>query len=141
MRITQINKRKAIITTYKEYLGTCIECKKKIIYKANSLNYLLCHIWMSSMSRKLFLTCKTLIVGRVFLALHPLLFFKFCLTRSPHFFFCCLVFLAECIITLQLMCYFAKYYEPKIVEPCCLSPSSNLLHVLYNKASNLPRPC
>ena len=38
MKVTQTNKQKTIITTYKEFLGTCIKSKKNKIYSVY-INY------------------------------------------------------------------------------------------------------
>ena len=53
--------------------------------------------------------------------------------------FCCLVSLADCLITPQLMCCFAQwYYGPTPVAPCYLSTSITLLLcVLCDKTYNL----
>lgn len=61
MRIWKANKQDTIITTHKKFLGNCIKSKKNSIKQyvstgKNILNYLFCHIWIFSMSRKPFLT-------------------------------------------------------------------------------------
>ena len=57
---------------------------------------------------------------------------------SPPMCSFCFVSLAECVITPNLMCYFAWwYYGPKLIKPWYLGTSSTLLCVFCNKASNL----
>ena len=74
------------------------------------------------------------------LVYYLLLLLRFCppLSLSPPMCSFCFVSLAECVITPNLMCYFAWwYYGPKLIKPWYLGTSSTLLCVFCNKASNL----
>ena len=109
------NKQKAIITTTNSFLGLVLNLKRTA-YK-NSLNQLFHHIWLFIKSGKIFLPCAAPIVDRGFLT--PLIYEEppAFLTPPPpphppplfffHYSFYCFVYLSLCLITQQLMCYFA----------------------------------
>ena len=106
-------KTKAIITTYKELLGTCIKSKKKHIY---SMHLLIKVLETSNFATFGSSACQGNFSWHVQLPsfaecsyptalLPPLLFLKFCQKLPCSF--CCLVFLSDCVITPQVMYYFA----------------------------------
>ena len=109
------NKQKAIITATKSFLGLVLNLKRTA-YK-NSLNQLFHHIWLFIKSGKIFLPCAATIVDRGFLT--PLIYEEPPALLSPlplsppptpffsHYSFYCFVYLSLCLITQQLMCYFA----------------------------------
>ena len=121
MKIWQMRKQNRIIVTYKELPCFALQHVKEAfpnMYSSHSSQSVsnLHYLWR--------------------LHLHYLpLFLNFVQATCS---FCYLLSLSECVITPQLMCYFAKrYYRPKLVEPFYLSISSLLLCVLCNKALNL----